>query len=349
MSRARIAPHNTYPLQLVTSKNRATQKYLETLSEYSILVQFEARSTKRTAICQTRSNAVMLYDTLPAEFIEKAICMKTKDQLYQRESVILRPRVVLRANSQSGSQDLLVQEARSPWESQQDAQSYGETRSNTADYRTLGISISTVKLQDARRQNNVTKLSEMFEKHQHKEQFLKDMSQKQEINRLSEESQKLLVDMNRTEIFEPSAKLQSPDCNAFTEIEIIYCSCWRILKYKRSRTTTRKAHCDFTSIPGMEMLMKARQPKLGSHPTILERWYAQERYRDSLAKHNVGEKEIMFFDRIALERHYYTATRAERLQNAQNWVLRLNADGPQKPLRQRPLKQCLKMQDAHLA
>ena len=73
-------------MRLVSSKNRATQKYLETISEYSILVQFEARS-------------VTLYDTLLAEFIEKAICMKTKDQLYQRESVILRPRVVLKANS----------------------------------------------------------------------------------------------------------------------------------------------------------------------------------------------------------------------------------------------------------
>ena len=41
--------------------------------------------------------------------------MKIKDQLYQRESVILRPRVVLKAISQSGSQDLLVQEARSSW------------------------------------------------------------------------------------------------------------------------------------------------------------------------------------------------------------------------------------------
>ena len=120
---------------------------------------------------QTRSNAVILYDTLPAEFIEKAICIK--DQLYPRETVILRPRVVLKYNSHSGSQDLLVQEARSSWESRQDAESYGETRSNTADYRIPGISISTVKLQDARRQNNVTKLIEMFEKHQHKEHSFK--------------------------------------------------------------------------------------------------------------------------------------------------------------------------------
>ena len=104
--------------------------------------------------------------------------------------------------SQSGSQDLPVQEARSSWESQQDVESYGETRSNTADYRVPCTSISTVKLQDARRQNNVTKLIEMFEKHQHKEQFLKDMCQKEEINKFSEESQQVLVDMNHTEIFE---------------------------------------------------------------------------------------------------------------------------------------------------
>ena len=133
---------------------------------------------------QTRSNAVILHDTLPAEFIEKAICMKTKDQLYRRESVILRPRVVLKANSQYDSQDLPEQEGRSPWESQQDAENYGETRSNTADYRVPGVSTSTVKLQDAQRQN-VTKLIKMFEKHQHKEEFPKDTSQQQEINKFS--------------------------------------------------------------------------------------------------------------------------------------------------------------------
>ena len=56
----------------------------------------------------------------------------------------------------------------------------------------------------------------------------------------------------------------------------------------------------------------------------------------------------------ALERHDFSASGAERLQNAKHWILRLNADGPQMALRLRPefavaLKQCLKMQDAHLA
>ena len=99
-------------------------KHLETLSGHRILVQFEARSTKRTANLTN-------YDTLPAEFIDKAICMETKDPLYQRDSVILRPRVVLKANCKVGSQDLLVQEARSLWGSQQDAARLAERFSAT--------------------------------------------------------------------------------------------------------------------------------------------------------------------------------------------------------------------------
>ena len=160
---------------------------------------------------------------------------------------------------------------------------------------------------------------------------------------------------------------------------IIYCSCGRNLKYKRSPTTNQKANCDFTSIPGFvnkknssrgpkhgasegrimffkakEMLQKARQEKHGNHPTILSRWQEQEGYRESLAEHNIGEKELMLFDRIALERHDFSATRAERLQNAKHWILRLNADGHLISLRQRPefadaLKQCIFMQGAHLA
>ena len=83
VSQARIAPcKNTWNLKL--AQQRGLQFY------------------------QTRSNAVILYDTLPAEFIEKAMCMKTEDQLYQMESVILGPRVVLEANSHSGSRSKII-------------------------------------------------------------------------------------------------------------------------------------------------------------------------------------------------------------------------------------------------
>ena len=66
------------------------------------------------------------------------------------------------------------------------------------------------------------------------------------------------------------------------------------------------------------------------------------------------KKLIILYDRIALERHDFSATRAERLQKDERWVRRLNADGPQKPLRQRSefvgaLELLLNMQGAHLA
>ena len=109
---------------------------------------------------QTRSNAVVLYDTLPAEFVEKAICMKTKERLYQRESE--RPRVVLKVNSQCGLQDLPRQEARSSWETQSETQSFRETRCNIVDYRVPGMSISTVQQQDEQRQPTVAQLIEKF-------------------------------------------------------------------------------------------------------------------------------------------------------------------------------------------
>ena len=48
-------------MRLVTNKNRAIQKYLETFLEYNMLVQFEVRSTKRTAIL---SNKVKRSDSL---------------------------------------------------------------------------------------------------------------------------------------------------------------------------------------------------------------------------------------------------------------------------------------------
>ena len=148
LSQSRIAPH------------RNTWKRFQNTVFWCDLKLAQQRGLQ---LYQTRSHAVILYGTLLAEFIEKAICMKTKDHLYQRERVILRPRVVLKANSQCRSQDIFVYEARSSWESQQDAESCRETRSNPADYRILGRSISTVKLQVARRQNNVRKLTDVRE------------------------------------------------------------------------------------------------------------------------------------------------------------------------------------------
>ena len=77
---------------------------------------------------QTRSHALILYNTLPAACMEKAVCMKSTDELYQKVRLTPRvPRVVLKSNSQCCVQDPQNQDARSSREPSSDSKSYGET------------------------------------------------------------------------------------------------------------------------------------------------------------------------------------------------------------------------------
>ena len=133
------------------------------------------------------------------------------------------PRIVLKSNSQNGTQDPQIQEARSSWEPSSDSKSYEKTCSNTVDHGISGAHLFAVEPQNTIRENKVKRLIEKFENHKHKESFLQDSSQTQKINKFSNEWQDLLVDMNNTEIFERcenSSKQQCPDCTAVKKYEI---------------------------------------------------------------------------------------------------------------------------------
>ena len=148
------------------------------------------------------------------------------------------------------------------------------------------------------------------------------------------------------------------------------------MKSPQSPTELEQNNHDVTSIPGYfikknsshgakhghselqrvyyqakQMLKKARQKK---HPTILSQWHASESYRNSLYAIGWREKHIMLYDRIALEKHFYVATRPERIQNPKRWILTINAEGPQRPLNQRldfaqAKRECNRLHDEHLA
>ena len=103
-----------------------------------------------------------------------------------------------------------------------------------------------------------------------------------------------------------------------------------------------------------QMLKHAKQKKHGSHPTILSRWYAQEKVPRFVGKARYRRKRSHAFRSHRSWKTRLYSSESWAVAERQTWILRLNADGPQKPLRQRPqfaaaLKQCLKMQDAHLA
>ena len=151
------------------------------------------------------------------------------------------------------------------------------------------------------------------------------------------------------------------------------------MKSARSSTEFDQNNRDVTSIPGYvikknssrgvkhgpserqkmycqvrKMFKKARE-KHGRHRWILSRWYAEEDYRKSLSATGWKEHHIMLYDRIAVEKHIYTATRAERIQNSKHWILTTNADGgTQQSLHHQRAdfaqakRECKRLHDVHL-
>ena len=202
---------------------------------------------------QTRSHAIVLYNILLAICTEKAVCMKTEEELYH--NVYQSPRVLrifLKPNSQSGQQDQPGQEARKSSDHQSASGSYGESRSGNDDCRIPGILHSTVQQQDTNRKETVKKLIQQFENHPNKEFFLQDLKKTEEIDTLSEKSKKLITDTGNTEIFElceTSSKKQCPDCALHWEFGIEDCSCGRCLIPSQSTKKLDKNY-DASSILG---------------------------------------------------------------------------------------------------
>ena len=77
------------------------------------LIDLKLAQKKGLQFYQTRSHAIVLYNTLPATCFEKAVCMKTNDELYHRVCLPARfPPPLQKPNSRSGRQDHHDQEAR---------------------------------------------------------------------------------------------------------------------------------------------------------------------------------------------------------------------------------------------
>ena len=296
---------------------------------------------------QTRSHAVVLCATLPAELIEKAVCMKTGEQRYQKESErhVLRSKQIRNVNHkiyQVKKQDHLGKH-------KNEVRSFRETRCNIVDYWIPGISLNGSRA--GRTKTTVAKLIEKFESHKYKEQFLQDVSQTQKINRFSEASQRLLKDMNQTEIFELCENsFCARTANPSQKLGSFIADAEEIWKYNRSP----KPNLECISIDGFiirktcsrgpqhgpperkEKFFKANDMLRKATNRGFPTWQEQENYRSSLKDHDFGEQEVTIYDRLAFERHDCTATEAGRMRYSQNWVLTLNAEGKQPPWQLRP-------------
>ena len=204
------------------------------------------------------------------------------------------------------------------------------------DHRISGVPLSAVEPQNTIRENRVERLIENFENHIHRESFIQDLSQTQKISKFSKESTR-----SPTEFDQSNRDVTSIPGH--------------VVKKNNSRGVKHgPSERQQMYYQARQMLKKARQGKHGRHPTILPRWYADEN-RKSLSATGWKEHHIMLYDRIAVEKHIYTATRAERFENSKHWILLINAEGgTQQSLNQRSdfaqaKRECERLHDEHLA
>ena len=195
---------------------------------------FEACSEKGIAILSISIACNYSSNTLPAICIEQVVCMKLREDLYCKIFQSPRlPRVTLVPNSQHVQKDVLDTDSRNSDECENEGQQHRETcGSHFVDFRIPGILHSAVGQVETNRKEKVRRLIEQFESHPNKNMLLKDFEKSEEINHFSEESKGFdYKDNNKLfEFYETSSKRQCPDCAAYWEIGIVYCTCGRCMQ-----------------------------------------------------------------------------------------------------------------------
>ena len=126
---------------------------------------------------QTRSNAIILHNTVPAPCIEKVVAMSSGEVLKNKmcESPRSLRKVVQKPAWHEGRTDTTSIEERA---SNADSIKYGETCRGEIVFRIQGLPHSTVEQEDHTRKEVVKKLFHQFETHPNREALKADLRQK---------------------------------------------------------------------------------------------------------------------------------------------------------------------------
>ena len=191
---------------------------------------------------QTRSNAIILYNTLPAMRIEKVVIMKSGEELYGKtyQSLIAPQRVVLKPNLNGERQDTTSSDARKSIDhADKHGGTYTETCRGDIDFRIQGLPHSAVQEHDHICKKAVQKLIHQFENHPNKE-----------ANPFSEKSKEMIYSMGHMEYFEIceiTPNMQCPTCMTYWPKGVENCTCGacvRPSKFENS-TVTATMFCQF--------------------------------------------------------------------------------------------------------
>ena len=162
---------------------------------------------------QTRSNAIILYNILPAYCIPKVVRMETGEIIYEKVYVSPRlpPKISLRHDWMKIARQAEVNQPTRPNPNPnhdrtgrpvvigQPTGSSTQFEEVDIDFRVSGLPHAVVKQAENSR---VRELVKKIENHPHRQALQDDLQQNNAYNRFSEKSKKMIKDMGNVELFE---------------------------------------------------------------------------------------------------------------------------------------------------
>ena len=235
---------------------------------------------KGSKFFQTRSNAIILYETLPACCIPKVVRMETGEVIYEKVYASPRPppkiylkhdwmkelgsEVVRQPEGEVARQEKFFQPTQPIPNPNHDrterpvvcSQSVGSSSTfNEVDigFRKSGLPLSVVKQAENSRDRELVK---KMENHPHRQALQQDLQQNNAYNPFCEKSKKMIKDMGNVELFElceTIPKVQCKECFLYWNQRIVYCTCGHLLRKSASSRGILRWILDLLSIPNYVM------------------------------------------------------------------------------------------------
>ena len=208
---------------------------------------------------QTRSNAIILHETLPACCIPKVVRMEIGDVIYEKVYASPRPppkislkydwKIELGSEVARQPDGEVVQQSKSSQSSQpnpnpdhdrtekpvvcRDANhEHSMLNEIDIDFRVPGLPHSVVKQAENYRARELVK---KIENHPHRQSLQRDLQQNKAYNPFSTTSKIMIQDMGNVELFElfeTDPKTQCTECLSYWSEGTVYCKCGHLLKVK---------------------------------------------------------------------------------------------------------------------
>ena len=213
---------------------------------------------KGLKVYQTRSNAIILHQTLPAYCIPKVVRMETGEVIYEKVYASPRtpPKISLKhdwlkelgSEVAQGSEGQVVQQSKSSQSNQLNPSPDHDDRTGTPvvgrdashepgkqsmlnevniDFRILALPHSVVEQAE---NSCVRELVKKIETHSHRHALQLDLQKKKKTYNPFSTITKQMGNVELYELFETDPKTQCKECLSYWSEGIVYCTCGHLLK-----------------------------------------------------------------------------------------------------------------------